>query len=165
VPRIAARTELPAEPRGDLLQAGPLLVRDGRVVLAPGDDAEGFSAGQAQFDSDITEGRHPRAALGLGGGFACAVACDGRSRDDAGLTLLELARLLARLGAQHAINLDGGGSTSLVAGGALVNRPRDEHGAPPHAGRKICTAIAFVPRASVQEGLQWRTDDLAAASR
>jgi hypothetical protein len=78
--------------------------------------------------------------------------------------VLELARLLARLGADDAINLDGGGSTSLVAGGALVNRPRDEHGAPPHAGRQVCTAVAFVPRPVVREGLQWRTDDLAASS-
>jgi hypothetical protein len=164
-PRIAPRPDLPSDPRGDLLQAGPLLVRRGRVTIAEGVDHEGFSAGQAQFDSDITDGRHPRAALGLGRGLAWAVACDGRSRHEAGLTMLELARLMVRLGARDAINLDGGGSTSLVAGGALVNRPRDEHGAPPHAGRAICTAIAFVSRPVVREGLQWRADDLAASSR
>jgi hypothetical protein len=145
-PRIGPRSEIPPAPRGDLLQAGPLLVRCGRVAVTGHEDPEGFSAGQGQFDSDITEGRHPRAALGLGGGFAYAVACDGRSSRDAGLTLAELARLMARLGAHDALNLDGGGSTSLVAGGALVNRPRDDYGAAPHPGRPIVSALAFVPR-------------------
>ena len=86
-------------------------------------DPEGFSAGQAQFDSDITDGRHPRAALGLAPGRLVAVACDGRSRRDAGLTLEELARLLATSACHTALNLDGGGSTSLVSGGRLRNRP------------------------------------------
>ena len=78
--RIARRDELPAQPRGDLLQAGPLLVRDGEPCFERALDPEGFSAGQAQFDSDITDGRHPRAALGLAPGRLLAVACDGRSR-------------------------------------------------------------------------------------
>ena len=66
--RIARRDELPAAPRGDLLQAGPLLVRDGAPVFRREEDREGFSAGEAQFDSDITDGRYPRAALGLAPG-------------------------------------------------------------------------------------------------
>jgi hypothetical protein len=146
VVRLVSRPELPAAPRGDLLQAGPLLVRDGRVVVRDGDDPEGFSSGQAQFDSDITRGRYPRAALGVGGGLAWAVACDGRSDSDAGMTLAELAEFMRGLSVETAINLDGGGSTSLVSGGRLVNRPRDNHGAPPHSGRRLGTALAFVPR-------------------
>ena len=96
--RIARRDELPAQPRGDLLQAGPLLVRDGEPCFERALDPEGFSAGQAQFDSDITDGRYPRAALGIAPGRLLAVVCDGRSADDAGLTLEELAALLAGLG-------------------------------------------------------------------
>ena len=99
--RIAQRDELPAQPRGDLLQAGPLLVRDGAPCFERALDPEGFSAGQAQFDSDITDGRHPRAALGLAPGRLLAVACDGRSRRDAGLTLEELAQLLASARLPH----------------------------------------------------------------
>ena len=64
--RIARRCELPADPRGDLLQAGPLLVHAGAPVMLDGADPEGFSAASEQFDSDITAGRHPRAALGVG---------------------------------------------------------------------------------------------------
>ena len=62
--RDRRRDELPAQPRGDLLQAGPLLVRDGAPCFERALDPEGFSAGQSQFDSDITDGRHPRARSG-----------------------------------------------------------------------------------------------------
>src|SRR5947209_8982086 len=108
-PAIARRDALPADVRGDLLQAGPLLVRGGVVVIEDGADDEGFSAGAGQFDSDITAGRYPRAALGLARDTVLAVACDGRADDEAGLTLRELAEALAALGAQDALNLDGGG--------------------------------------------------------
>ena len=63
--RFAARGDAPDPPRGDLVQAGPLLVTDGEISFDPADDREGFSAGAGQFDSDITDGRHPRAALGV----------------------------------------------------------------------------------------------------
>jgi hypothetical protein len=146
VASIAPRAELDASPRGDLLQAGPLLVRDGRAVFSRPDDIEGFSAGEAQFDSDITAGRHPRAALGLSGDQLFAVACDGRGRHDAGLTLEELAELLVALGCTSAMNLDGGGSTSLVSGGRLRNRPRGAWERPEAGGRPVSTALLFVPR-------------------
>jgi hypothetical protein len=124
--RLAQRDELPARPRGDLLQAGPLLVR--------------------QFDSDITDGRHPRAALGIAPGRLLALVCDGRSRRDAGLTLEELARLMADLGCHTAINLDGGGSTSLISGGRLRNHPYAGVDRPEPGGRPVSTALLFVPR-------------------
>jgi hypothetical protein len=138
---IGARTDFPAAPAGDLLQAGPLLVRGGAPLRG---DAEGFSAGSHQFDSDITDGRHPRAALGITRrGEALAVACDGRADDEAGLTMDELAEAMAALGAVQAMNLDGGGSTSLVCGGRLRNVPREAHGIALPAGRTVPTAIVF----------------------
>lgn len=140
--RIARRDELAANPAGDLLQAGPLLVRDGRVVVG---DEEGFSAAAHQFDSDITVGRHPRAALGCDGERLIALACDGRADDEAGLTLDELATTMARLGARDALNLDGGGSTSLVHAGRLRNTPREAHEATVPGGREIATALVFSP--------------------
>jgi hypothetical protein len=144
--RIVPRDALPEAPPGDLLQAGPLLVRDGRPVSRRERDVEGFSAGSRQFDSDITDGRHPRAALGLAGDRYYAVACDGRSRHDAGLTLEELAALMAALGCESAMNLDGGGSTSLVSGGRLRNRPRSGFDEPEPGGRPVSTALLFLPR-------------------
>ena len=54
-----------SSPRGDLLQAGPLLPRPTvRSSFDLDSDHEGFSAAAGQFDSDITDGRYPRAALG-----------------------------------------------------------------------------------------------------
>lgn len=144
--RLAARRELGRAPRGDLLHAGPMLVAGGRSAIEPGVDGEGFSAGARQFDSDITDGRYPRAALGLSARELIAVACDGRADDEAGLTMGELAAAMLGLGAEAAINLDGGGSASLVVDGALLNTPREEHGVELVGGREVATALHFAPR-------------------
>ena len=144
--RIDRRDRLQDAPCGDLLQAGPLLVSHGRPVVADGDDTEGFSAGSRQFDSDITLGRYPRAAFATAGDQLLAVACDGRADGDAGMTLTELAGVLVALGAEHALNLDGGGSASLVHEGRLRNRPREAHGIDLLDGRPVATAIAFETR-------------------
>jgi hypothetical protein len=142
--RLAARGELGADPAGDLVQAGPLLLRDGRPV---GDgDPEGFSAGSAQFDSDITVGRYPRCALGVSDDELLAVCCDGRrSGVDAGLALGELARLMLSFGAREAINLDGGGSATLVHRGHLLNRPYSNQDQPAPASRPVVTALVLDP--------------------
>ncbi len=144
--RLAARRELGRAPRGDLLHAGPMLVADGRPLIRDGVDAEGFSAGSRQFDSDITAGRYPRAALGIGERELIAVACEGRADDEAGLTMSELSEAMADLGSLAAINLDGGGSASLVLGGTLVNTPREEHGRELVGGREVATVLHFAPR-------------------
>ena len=141
--RMAPRRDLPPDPTGDLVQAGPLLVHDGASVI-DGDDREGFSAGAAQFDSDITAARHPRCALGISDDELLALCCDGRrSGVDAGLDLAELARLLVSFGAREAINLDGGGSATLVHRGHLLNRPYSTQDQPAPESRPIVTALAF----------------------
>jgi hypothetical protein len=144
--QLAPRHELALEPAGDLLQAGPMLLAGGRLLIHSGEDAEGFSAGSRQFDSDITAGRYPRAALGLSGRELIAIASEGRADGEAGLTMAELATAMAGLGAADAINLDGGGSASLVIDGALVNTPREEHGRELVGGRAVATALHFIVR-------------------
>ena len=144
--RITRRDALGAAPAGDLLQAGPLLVAGGRCAVTAGEDVEGFSAAAHQFDSDITRGRYPRAALAIAGERLLTVACDGRTRRDAGMTLPELAAALLTLGAMDALNLDGGGSASLVYDGRLRNRPREQDGADLLEGRTIVTAIVLEAR-------------------
>ncbi len=144
--RLAPRDAMEPEPRGDLLQAGPLLVTGGSSMIVPGGDPEGFGAGAHQFDSDIAARRYPRAALGVADGRLLAVAVDGRAATDAGLTLSELADLMVELGAESAINLDGGGSTSLVCGGRLRNRPRADFEVDLPLGRPIASALVFDPR-------------------
>jgi exopolysaccharide biosynthesis protein len=141
---ISAREHAPAEPAGDLVHAGPLLVRDGAVVFDDTEDGEGFSAGSGQFDSDITDGRHPRAAVGVSPEFVVAVACDGRrSRVDGGLTMPELADVMVELGAESAVNLDGGGSTTLVHRRHLLNRPYSTQDQPAPESRPIVSALVF----------------------
>lgn len=140
---IGRREELADDPPGDLLQAGPLLVSDGRSLI-DGEDREGFSAGAQQFDSDITAGRHPRCALGLNDRELLAVCCDGRrSGVDRGLTLAELARLLISFGSNAAINLDGGGSATLVHRKHLLNRPYSHQDQPAPESRPVVTAFLF----------------------
>ena len=141
---IRPRREL-GDPRGHLLQAGPKLVGGRRPLVRRGRDPEGFSAGARQFDSDITDGRYPRAALGLTDRELIAVACEGRADEEAGLSMDELAIAMHDLGSVDAINLDGGGSASLVVNGALLNTPREEHGRELSGGREIATALQLFP--------------------
>jgi Phosphodiester glycosidase len=145
--RLAPRGELPDEPSGDLVTAGPMLVVGGRS-LVDGEDREGFSAGASQFDSDITAERHPRCAFGLSRTELFAVACDGRRTGvDAGLDLAELARLMITFGCEDAVNLDGGGSATLVHRGHLLNRPYSSVDQPAPESRPVVTAILFEPAA------------------
>ncbi len=142
---LAPRREIAAAPPGDLVQAGPLLVAGDRVVVGD-EDREGLSAGAGQFDSDITAKRHPRCALGINGDELFAVCCDGRRTGvDAGLDLAELARLLIALGATDALNLDGGGSATLVHRGHLLNRPYSSVDQPGPESRPVVTALLFDP--------------------
>jgi exopolysaccharide biosynthesis protein len=118
-----------------------------RRSLIDEEDREGFSAGSAQFDSDITVGRHPRCALGLSATEILAVCCDGRrSGVDGGLDLGELARLLISFGAEEAINLDGGGSATLVHRRHLLNRPYSNQDQPAPESRPVVTALVFTAR-------------------
>ena len=158
---------LPAQPDGDLLQAGPLLVMDGRSVVDVATDIEGFRAGSRQFDSDITDGRYPRAAIGYDDTYVYGVVVDGRSDSDVGMTLTELATYMTeRLGVVAALNLDGGGSATLVARdteGAfhVMNSPMDGHMQPtPGGSREVYSAIVFTasvarPQAASAGGAPW----------
>lgn len=97
----------------------PELIRDGRPVLAGQTVAASFG-----------EARHPRTAIGwTPDRRLLLVVVDGRQPEwSAGMSLEELTWLLQRLGASHALNLDGGGSTAMVVHGAVVNRPSDREG-------------------------------------
>lgn len=139
---LGARNSFPERPKNSLLQAGPLLVSNGVNQIINGKEKEGISATSEQFDSDITVGRYPRAALGTNAKYIWSVVCDGRSQQDAGLTLQELANFMFSLGAEYALNLDGGGSATQISEGALRNTPRDDS-KDLHRGRPIHSAIIF----------------------
>jgi exopolysaccharide biosynthesis protein len=79
--------------------------------------------------SDVfTRSPHPRTAVGLSkdGKTLYLVVADGRRSGVPGMTLAELASFFTeKLGACSAINLDGGGSTTMTINGKIVNRPSD----------------------------------------
>ena len=79
-------------------------------------------------DDSICTGRHPRTAVGLSRDLRTLylVVVDGRSSTSVGMTCTELATLMRNLGAYNAVNLDGGGSSTMwVRGQGLVNQPSD----------------------------------------
>lgn len=86
-----------------------------------------ITAQAERFPADIALGRSPRTAVGITrSGTLVIAAVDGRDpARSIGLTLKELADLMRELGAQDAMNLDGGGSTTFVLEGRLLNRPSD----------------------------------------
>jgi exopolysaccharide biosynthesis protein len=87
--------------------------------------------------------RHPRTLIGVdAGGAIWLVTIDGRNPAlSLGMTFAELQALSRRLGLRSALNLDGGGSVTMVVGGTIVNHPSDETGP-----RKVSDAILVLPR-------------------
>jgi hypothetical protein len=67
--------------------------------------------------------RHPRTGVGVTrGGKLLLVTVDGRQRRSVGMTPRQFAKLFRHLGARWALNLDGGGSTTMFVKGGVVNR-------------------------------------------
>ena len=76
--------------------------------------------------------RHPRTMIGEGGGAIWLVTIDGRQPTlSLGMSFSEMKRLARRLGLRSALNLDGGGSTTMVVKGSVVNHPSDPAGPRP----------------------------------
>ena len=100
-----------------VIGGGPCLVRGGEV------DVDGQQEG---FGPDFFDAKHPRTAIGrTADNDIWLVAVDGRQETGDGMTLQELARVMIRLGCVDAMNLDGGGSTTMDVLGVVVNRPSD----------------------------------------
>ena len=67
---------------------------------------------------------NPRTAIGVVDELHYLfVVSDGRTKTSEGLSLRELAEVLQELGAKTAYNLDGGGSSTMVFQGQVVNNP------------------------------------------
>ena len=91
---------------------GPALVMDGEVSVADGDEVA----------RSMTS--NPRTAIGQIGSLHYAfVVTDGRTEESAGLSLVQLADLMLDIGCETAYNLDGGGSSTMVFQGEVVNNP------------------------------------------
>jgi len=74
-------------------------------------------------------------------GYLWLVAIDGRQPGySVGMTFAELLALCDRLDLSDALNLDGGGSTTMVVRGGIVNRPSDATGPRPVSDAVVVTA-------------------------
>jgi hypothetical protein len=114
--RPGATLEIATETVPDLTGAdvaiggGPALVQDGKPLQWPG----------------FIHMRHPRTAFGWSKDFIYMVEVDGRQSNlSVGMTFSELANYLVKLGCIQAMNLDGGGSATLWALGAVRNSPSE----------------------------------------
>ncbi|MCI0539750.1 MAG: phosphodiester glycosidase family protein, partial [Verrucomicrobiales bacterium] len=98
------------------LSGGPILVQTGKVL---------------RVTSNKAGDRHPRTAFGWNETHLFLVQVDGRQPDlSIGMTLRELADYMVRLGCQQAMNLDGGGSSTLWLNGRVMNSPCYGHERP-----------------------------------
>lgn len=111
------------------LSGGAVLLKDGVIP--------------AKFSHIASSGKDPRTAIGSSkdGKHLFLVTVDGKSSMSIGMTQTELAQFMKEIGAYNALNLDGGGSTTMVARQAgstsvdLINDPSDG------SQRKISTAV------------------------
>jgi len=96
----------------DILSFGPSLVEAGNISVTKGDEV-----GKAKVSN-------PRTAIGIIDDLHYVfVVSDGRTSDSSGLSLYQLAEFMQGLGAETAYNLDGGGSSTMVFNGKVVNNP------------------------------------------
>lgn len=116
----------------DILACGPLVMVNGTVP----------SAALAAIGAHCTS-RHPRSAVGITlSNRLILLTADGRTEMAAGLTCEELGQVMEQLGCDDALNLDGGGSTTLWGAGeqyaGVLNYPSD-NGAYDHLGERSCS--------------------------
>ena len=117
-----------------MLGGGPQLIKAGKIAITDK---------QEKMTPTFATDRHPRTAIAkLESGKLLLVTVDGRQPGvSAGMTLEMLAGLLLEFGAVEAINLDGGGSTTMVVHNKIVNRPSDQTGE-----RPVSDAILVFPK-------------------
>ncbi len=115
---VSIKLDPPWEDLGvnQIIGGGPRLVRDGEVHL---------TGAEEKFQQDVLAGRAPRTALGITEDQKILlVTVNGRQPNiSVGMTLSELAELLIELGAVQAMNLDGGGSTTMIIRDLVLNLP------------------------------------------
>lgn len=121
-------------------QRWPFAVSGAGLLLLHGRTISDWTAEKISASFDTT--RHPRTVIGEGGGAIWLITVDGRQPElSLGMNFTELQRLAARLGLDSALNLDGGGSTTMVVRGRIVNHPSDASGP-----RPVGDAIVVLPR-------------------
>ncbi len=126
---VSTRTE------PSIIGSGPMMLQDGQRI----------DMGTGAF---VTL-RHPRTAIGTSGNKVYLVTVDGRSKGNSlGVNLNELANILKWLGAENALNLDGGGSTTMYIEGqpenGIVNRPCDNQKFDRQGERRVSNSLLLL---------------------
>jgi len=95
-----------------LLSFGPTLIENGEIQVSSSDEVSRAKTS------------NPRTAIGIIDDLHyIIIVADGRTSESDGLSLLELAKLMESYGCTTAYNLDGGGSSTMVFNGTVVNQP------------------------------------------
>ena len=126
---VSTRTE------PSIIGSGPMMLQDGQRI----------DMGTGAF---VTL-RHPRTAIGTSGNKVYLVTVDGRSKGNSlGVNLNELANILKWLGVENALNLDGGGSTTMYIEGqpenGIVNRPCDNQKFDRQGERRVSNSLLLL---------------------
>ena len=99
----------------DAIHAGPILVHSNKINITVEEEV---------FFNTPVAGIQPRSAIGYSKeGYLIMMVVDGRQADSRGVYLEELAIMMMEFNCDEAINLDGGGSSCIVADNRLLNRP------------------------------------------
>ncbi len=131
---ISAETLL-EQGASQVLCFGPGLIENGEIAVTSTDEV----------DKAMTS--NPRTAIGIMGPLHYVfVVADGRTSESAGLSLYQLAAFMQRLGTEIAYNLDGGGSSTMVFGGTVINSPTTTSSRKGHSsdGERSVSDIVYI---------------------
>ncbi|BAU12036.1 hypothetical protein LEP3755_25640 [Leptolyngbya sp. NIES-3755] len=98
----------------NLIGGGPLLIRNGQIVL---------DGRLEQFSTAFIQERAARSAIGQTADGRILIVTAQNNTSGVGASLSDMAQIMQQLGAVNALNLDGGSSTTLYLGGQLLDRP------------------------------------------
>lgn len=99
------------------------IVEGGKNIASKVDSKEGTF-------TKFSEVKHPRTGIGISedSNYIYFVTVDGRQESSSGATLEEFARIMIDEDIYEGLNFDGGGSTTMVVDGEIVNHPSDKNG-------------------------------------
>ena len=120
------------------------VVSSGPILLVDGKDAR-------LDENSFNRNRHPRSAVGTNSKKVYLVTVDGRNADNAqGVSLWEFTKIMRWIGAEDAINFDGGGSTTLYVEGengtGIVNHPSDNKKFDREGERHVVNSLLFIAK-------------------
>ena len=140
--RVSVEQGDPDDPQWVSTRTDPSIIGSGPMMLQ---DGQRLDMGAGAF---VTL-RHPRTAIGTSDNKVYLVTVDGRYKGNSlGVNLNELANILKWLGAENALNLDGGGSTTMYIEGqpenGIVNRPCDNQKFARQGERRVSNSLLLL---------------------